>query len=135
MLHTLALFAEQTQNKGGGGLFDSPFIILLPMILMLYLLIVVLPGRRRAERERQDLLNKMSKNDEVLTIGGIYGTVVSVHETKDEVTVKVDDGTRLKMTKSSIARNITAEENLKKAKEAAKGGGTAPSTAVTTEKK
>lgn len=114
MSYAFILLAQQGQ-EGGGGLGN--FIILLPIILMLYLLIVVLPGRRRQEKERQDLLTKTSKNDEVLTVAGIYGTVVSVSETKDEVVVKVDDGTRLRMTKGSILRNLTGEEAAKKAKE------------------
>src|SRR5262245_43797624 len=120
LIMILAQDSGSSGSGGGGGGGLGNFIILLPGIVMLYILIVVLPGRRRQEKERQELLNKMSKNDEVLTIGGIYGTVVSVSETKDEVTVKVDDGTRLKMTKGSIARNITREEEAKKAKEDAK---------------
>jgi preprotein translocase subunit YajC len=130
----LILFAEtQSKQEGGGGM--NTLLFLLPIILMLYLLIVVLPGRRRAEKERQELLGKMSKGDEVLTIAGIYGTVISVHETKDEVVVKVDDGTRLRMTKGSIARNMTAEENVKKAKEAAAQAKAAPASTAITEKK
>lgn len=102
---------------GGGGGFSNTLLFLLPIVLLLYFFIVVLPGKRRAEKERQETLNKMEKGTEVLTIGGIYGTVISVHPEKDEMVIKVDDGTRLRMTKASIARNITAEEAAKKAKE------------------
>jgi preprotein translocase subunit YajC len=110
----------------------NSILFLLPIILLLYFFIVVLPGKRRAEKERQESMNKMEKGTEVLTIGGIYGTVISVHETKDEIVVKVDDGTRLRMTKNSIARNITAEEAAKKAKETAATPAPASNTAVTT---
>ena len=124
MLYAFALLlaeAEQqapSQQQPSGGLFSNPMMMLLPLaILMLYFFIVVIPGRRRAERERQETLNKMEKGTEVLTIAGIYGTVISVHPDKDEIVVKVDDGTRLRMTKASIHRNLTAEEAAKKAKE------------------
>jgi len=138
MLYALILFAQQAdpaKDGGGGGglggLLSGP--MLFPMIIMimaLYFFIVILPGKRRQERERTETLNKMEKGTEVLTIGGIYGTVISVHPEKDEIVVKVDDGTRLRMTKNSIARNITAEEAAKKAKEAKSAP--APTTAVTT---
>src|SRR4051794_41449114 len=113
MLYALMMFAQaEGEKSGSSGGSSSPFgnalLFLLPVILMLYFFIVVLPGRRRQEKERAEAMNKMEKGTEVLTIGGIYGTVISVHPEKDEIVVKVDDGTRLRMTKGSIARNITA---------------------------
>ena len=56
------------------------------------------------------------KNDKVLTAAGIYGTVLSVSDKEDEVVVKVDDNTRLRMIKSGITRNLTKEEALAAAK-------------------
>src|SRR4051812_31969073 len=106
MLYSLLLFAADKEPQSPlGGL-----IYLLPVIIILYMLIVVLPGRRRQEKERQSFLTNLKKNDEVLTVAGIYGNVISVSDTKDEVVIKIDDGTRVRMTKASIARNITREE-------------------------
>ena len=51
----------------------------------------------------------------VLTSAGIYGTVISASETEDEVVVKVDDNTRLRMLKSSVVRNMTREEEAAQA--------------------
>ena len=45
------------------------------------------------------------------------GTVVAIAEKEDEITVKVDDNVRLKMLKSSVARNLTNEEAAKTVKE------------------
>jgi preprotein translocase subunit YajC len=72
---------------------------------------------RRQEAERKAMASNVKKNDKVLTAAGIYGTVVSVSDTEDEVTVRVDDNTRLRMLKSSIIRNITREEEAAKPKE------------------
>jgi len=57
-----------------------------------------------------------------IVAAGIYGTVVSFSDTKDEVVVKVDDGTRLRMTKNSILRNLTREEEAVKAQKDTKEG-------------
>ncbi len=65
-------------------------------------------------------MSGLKKNDKVLTTSGIYGTVISVAEKEDEVVVKVDDNTRLKMVKAAILRNITNEEDAVKAKQTAK---------------
>ena len=64
------------------------------------------------------MLTNLKKNDKVITTAGIYGTVISVAEKEDEVVVKVDDNTRLKMLKGAIMRNITNEEDAAKAQQA-----------------
>lgn len=60
--------------------------------------------QKREKREREQLFANMSKNDRVLTIGGIIGTIVQVRD--NEVVVKVDETTNTKMTfaKSAITR-------------------------------
>lgn len=119
MLEALLIFAAEGEKPAA----DNPLGMILlfaPFIILLYLVIVVLPGNRRREKERQALVSGMKKGEEVLTVAGIYGTVVSVSETKDEVVVKVDDGTRLRMTKNSILRNLTREEEAVKAQKDSK---------------
>jgi preprotein translocase subunit YajC len=120
MLELLLIWAEGEGAKQGQPGFPLEMPLILGVIFILFFLVVLRPAQRRQERERQDLLNSMKKNDKVITTAGIYGTVVSVSDKEDEVVVKVDDNTRLKMLKSSIHRNITAEENLKAAAEAEK---------------
>jgi preprotein translocase subunit YajC len=92
--------------------------LILGAVFFLFYFIVLRPQKRRQERERQEQLSLLNKNDRVVTSAGIYGTIVSVSDKEDEVTVKVDDNTRLKMMKASIIRNITREETLKAEKEA-----------------
>ena len=113
MLYTLILFAEDApkENPGMGPFGFLPFILI--AVVAYFLLIRPM---KRQEQERQALVNSLKKNDEVLTTAGIYGTVVDVSETDDKITVKVSDNVRLKMTKASIARNLTNEEAAKAAK-------------------
>jgi preprotein translocase subunit YajC len=84
---------------------------LLPFVGIAFVLLFMFRRQSgRQDRERQEMLSRLDKNDKVLTIGGIYGTVISVNPAEDEVVVKVDDNTRLKVTKASISRNITKEQ-------------------------
>jgi len=85
-------------------------MLMLPLgIILIFLFLFWLPQRRQ-ERERQSLLSSLQKGHKVVTKAGIYGTVVSVSDTKDEVVVEVDNNVRLKMMKDAIYRNFTAEE-------------------------
>ena len=109
---------------GGGG--DLLFIL---SLFLLFYLLVLRPMGGRQERERQALLASLKKNDKVLTTGGIYGWIVSVSDKEDEVIVKVDDNTRLRMTKASIYRNLSneeAKEAAKAQKETKEGGKSSP---------
>jgi preprotein translocase subunit YajC len=114
MLELLLLFAEGEAKPGQG---QAPFtfepLLFMLAIFALFYFIVIRPQQRRQDRERQTLISSLKKNDRVLTTAGIYGTIVSVSDKEDEVTVKVDDNARLKMLKSSILRNLTADEAQK----------------------
>ena len=92
--------------------------LLLGGIFFIFYFVVLRPQKRRQEKERLEQQNLLNKNDKIITTAGIYGTIVSISDKEDEVTVKVDDNTRLKMLKASIMRNITREETLKAEKEA-----------------
>ncbi len=82
-----------------GPLF--PFL----MIAVLFYLLMIRPERRK-RAELTEMLQNLKKNDRVVTIGGIYGTVVNTQKDSDEVTVKVDESTntKLRMQRSAIAR-------------------------------
>ena len=71
---------------------------------------------RREQRRKEELLKSLKKNDRVVTIGGIYGTVANIATDKNEVTLKVDDNTRLKMTLDSISRVLRDEAEKEPAK-------------------
>ena len=119
MLLSFLLLADGDPQPQGS--FLGALLPMLPVLILLFYFMVLRPERRR-ESERQALVKNLDKNDKVLTASGIYGTVISVSDKEDEVVVRVDDNTRLRMIKSSIARNVTKEEAFKQAKEQKTGG-------------
>lgn len=82
--------------------------LLAVMFVFLYLIIFREPKRKQQQQKK--MLESLQKNDKVLTIGGIIGTVVEVKG--DEVILKVDDSnnTRLRFKSSAIACNLSASE-------------------------
>ncbi|MEO2032933.1 MAG: preprotein translocase subunit YajC [Planctomycetaceae bacterium] len=59
-----------------------------------------LKSQKNKRKQHEDLMTNLKKNDKVVTIGGIIGTVAEVAD--DRVTLKIDDNTRVKFTRSSI---------------------------------
>jgi preprotein translocase subunit YajC len=81
--------------SGGSGFF----LIIIVAFLLLWL-IVVRPQRKR-QNQQQQMLSELQVGDEVLTAGGIYGTVSSLDE--DEVTVEIAPSTEVRVARRAIA--------------------------------
>ena len=107
----LALIAQtQTPQRAPSGA-----AFLFPALLMAMVIFMILSARsqkKRERREREDMYARLAKNDRVLTIGGVLGTVVAVKD--EEIVVKVDESTNTKMTfmKSAVQRIITDDQPL-----------------------
>ena len=97
-----------------------PFVPLIAIALFFYFFVI--RNQRREQASRDALLAGLKKNDKVQTIGGIIGSVANISPDGQEVTLKVDDNTRLKVTKGSIARNLSGEEALAAARAAGQPG-------------
>jgi preprotein translocase subunit YajC len=102
----MALLAQE-QGKGPE---QAPFLgnplFLMVMLGLLFYFVMFKPAQRQ-KREQQAMLEAVKKNDEVVTAGGIIGTVVNIKKDKDEVTIE-SSNTRLRVLKSSIAKVLTS---------------------------
>lgn len=87
-------------------------LVFVPIVVLWYLLLIRPQNRERARR--QDMLNSLKKNDPVVTIGGIIGTVVNVTEDGQEVTIRVDDNARLKLRRDAIREVIVKDKSENK---------------------
>lgn len=78
--------------------------LMLPMVLIgiLWYFLLLRPQRKDQQR-RDELLNQLKKNDRVVTIGGIIGTVAQVSDDKKKVTLKVDDNTKITFQRTAIS--------------------------------
>jgi preprotein translocase subunit YajC len=101
----LPLLAEgEAQNPNGFFLQFVPVVV----IMVLYFVLMG-GGRRREDKKQQQLLGSLKKNDRVVTVGGIIGTVANIND--KEVTLKVDDNTKLRIIRSSIHRVLGGESD------------------------
>ena len=80
----------------------NPIIQLVPLLFIfaIFYFLLIRPQRKQ-EKTRQNMVNNLSKNDEIVTTGGIHGTVVNVKDRT--VIVRIDDNVKMEMEKSSVA--------------------------------
>ena len=90
-------------------------MLMIGMVIFVIVFFFMSSRSQKKEKEKKaNLLNSITKNDKVLTVGGVIGTVVGVKE--NEVTVKVDEATNTRITflKRSIQQVITKDDDLSK---------------------
>ncbi len=80
----------------------NPLVQLFPLILIfiIFYFLVIRPQKQK-EKEHQKMLSALNKNDEVVTFGGIHGTIVNV---KDKTLIlRIDENVKIEIEKSSIS--------------------------------
>ena len=81
-------------------------LIFLGLMMAVFYFMLIRPQKRRVEEHRR-LVDSVGMGDEVVTIGGMYGTVRSMGD--DEFELEVAPGTVIRFVKSAIARRITED--------------------------
>ena len=83
----------------------SPLTMLFPIVMMfLIFYLLVFRPQAKARKEHEQMVKNLKKNDNVVTSGGIFGTVVNVKP--DAVTLRVDENVRIDVEPSAIARLV-----------------------------
>jgi preprotein translocase subunit YajC len=99
--------------QGGGQ--NVTFLISLVLMVAIFYFLLIRPQQRRA-RQQRDLVSSLGVGDEVVTIGGMFGTIFEMND--ESVTLDVGSGTRIRFVKQAIARKFVREEPETEAEEA-----------------
>lgn len=92
-----------------GGQTAVSIVVIVGMVIVFYFMVI--RPQKKQEKEAAKMLNELSVGDEITTIGGIIGEIVSI---KDE-TVLIEssrDRTRIRILKSAI-KNVDVKASEK----------------------
>lgn len=80
-----------------------------PIIIMVAIFYFLLyRPQKNAQKRRMSMLESLKKENRVMTIGGIYGTIVDIDE--KTVKLKIAEHTVIEVARSSINANITQDK-------------------------
>ena len=82
-------------------------IIFLVILFGVFYMLLVRPNKKRAEAHRE-LIASIEEGDEVVTGGGLFGTVTAVGE--EQIELEIAPGTKVKFLKGYVLRRV--DENL-----------------------
>jgi preprotein translocase subunit YajC len=106
------IFAEAAAGDAPRGPGDSTgmMFVLMACTAVLFYFMLLRPERKR-RADMAAMLDKLKKNDRIVTIGGIYGTIVNIAPGGKDVVVKIDESsnTRIRLQRSAISRVVTDE--------------------------
>jgi preprotein translocase subunit YajC len=99
----IANILAQGQQSGG----QLTFLISLVLMVAIFYFLLIRPQQRRV-RQQRELVQGLAVGDEVVTIGGMFGTIFEMDD--ESVTLDVGSGTRIRFVKQAIARKFVREE-------------------------
>jgi preprotein translocase subunit YajC len=80
----------------GGGLS----MLIFPVVLIAVMYFVMIRPQMKRQKEHKSLLDKLSRGDEIITSGGIAGTVAEIGD--NFVTVEIADGVKVRVQKAAV---------------------------------
>ena len=104
--HAQAAGAPAASPMGGLQTF------LFPIILIVIMYFLMIRPQMKRQKEHRAMLDKLAKGDEVITSGGIAGSVAAIGESF--VTVEVASGVQVRVQRAAIA-NVLPKGTLKSA--------------------
>lgn len=94
--------ASGTGAQPGSGWTMWIMLILIFVVMWLFMI----RPQRKQQKELQKFRDGLQKGDKVVTIGGIYGTVVEV---KDKtLLLEIDSNVKIKVDKNSVVKDFSA---------------------------
>lgn len=108
--------AQATSPTGGKGNY-SMIILIVALFGVMYF--VTIRPQKKKQKEEQNMRDSIQVGDEITTIGGIMGRVVTVKE--DSLIIETGaDRNKMKITRWAVSTNNTAVEKAEAEKAAAK---------------
>lgn len=98
---TLFLQAAGANAQGGGSM---GFLLMIVLIFVVMWLFMIHPQQKK-QKEIEKFRQGLKKGDKVVTIGGIYGTVVEVKD--NTLFLEIDQNVKIRVDKSSVVKDFS----------------------------
>lgn len=94
-------------TEGGGE--PNAIAGLLPFALMFVVLyFLILRPQMKKTKDQQRMIDELEKNDEIVTSGGIHGTIINIKD--DILVVKIADNVKIEISRAAVSRVKNKEE-------------------------
>ena len=75
----------------------------LPLVVLFFIFyFLIIRPQQKKQKDHANLISKLDKNDEVITVGGVHATVVSVGD--KTAILRIADNVKIEIEKASITQ-------------------------------
>ncbi len=105
------IFAQQLPIAQTQPAAPSLFSSLMPFLLIIVVMyfFMIRPQQKRQKAHRM-LIENLKTGDDIVTSGGLYGTVAGIDEKKSTLWIKIAENVKIKIDRGSVSRVISEEE-------------------------
>ena len=109
MLLLSIAYAMGQAPQAAPGAAPNPIFSLLPILFIfgIFYFLLIRPQQKK-QKDHKKMLSELQKNDQVVTSGGIYGTIVNIKD--NTYVVRVDDNVKIEVLKSAVSGVIKKTE-------------------------
>lgn len=102
----LVPLAQAPGGQGPGGLFGSPIIPLVLFLVIMYFLLI--RPQNKKMKDHRELLTRLKAGDNIVTSGGIHGTITGVKE--NELQIRIAENVEITLARAAVSRLIEESE-------------------------
>ena len=101
-MKTLIILLQAAQGDGGLGMI----LMLVAMFAIMYFFMI--RPQQKKQKEIQQFQNQLTEGTQVVTSGGIYGTVKSIDLTKNTIDLKISRDVVVTVDKSCVFKDMSS---------------------------
>jgi len=104
VINTLLMMSMGGTGGGEGG---NPLVAFLPFILIIVIMyFLMIRPQAKKQKEHKAMIESLAKGDKIMTSGGLIGTIAGIRDKENILLVKISDGVKIELSRSSIAQVI-----------------------------
>ncbi|MCI6493681.1 MAG: preprotein translocase subunit YajC [Bacteroidales bacterium] len=100
-MNILYLLPAQAAAPKAGSSWSMWIMLALVFVVMWFFMI---RPQRKQQKELDNFRKSLKKGDKVVTIGGIFGTVVEIKE--DSILMEVDNNVKIRVSKNALVKDF-----------------------------
>lgn len=99
--------AANAEEQPQGGFLDGIGGMISMILIIVVMFYLMYRGQKKEQKRRQDMITSIKKDDKIVTIGGLHGTISEVRD--DSFKVKIAENTEIVIAKSAVGSVVNPE--------------------------
>ncbi len=105
--------ADTASAAGGSGSSGTLFMVLYIVVIVAAMYFLLIRPQKKKQKKEEAMRNNVQVGDEIITIGGIYGRVMSIKD--DSMVIEsLGDHSKQRIAKWALQQNLTIHDDVAK---------------------